>query len=366
MWPRSRPLALGLGVLAPGCQFPQGQDSSFTTNVMLSAGSSDGSAGNTSSSSGGAGSSGGMSAGESTAGSGQSEDSSGGPGTVLDVGAEHDAGDGKPPGCAGKIDFLFVISRYGTMQPYQEKLVAAFPKFIETIETKFADFDYHIMVVDGDATWGYVTCEDLCPAACAVPDYLCDYTPSTCDELMGTGTLAPAGGGASNRVCPIAGGKRYMSTGQPDLAETFSCVARVGMSGGKYIAAALTASVQHNLNGPGGCNGGFLRDDALLMVTMISSSYDEPNSPTGSPGAPETWRAELLATKAEDPSSIVMFSIMDAAYAPGCHPKDRMCQLVRTFPYSLITDVEGDTYDTSFAAAAELVDGACEGFVPPG
>ena len=366
MWPRSRPLALGLGVLAPGCQFPQGQDSSFTTNVMLSAGSSDGSAGNTSSSSGAAGSSGGLSAGESTAGSGQSEDSSGGPGTVLDVGAEHDAGDGKPPGCAGKIDFLFVISRYGTMQPYQEKLVAAFPKFIETIETKFADFDYHIMVVDGDATWGYVTCEDLCPAACAVPDYLCDYTPSTCDELMGTGTLAPAGGGASNRVCPIAGGKRYMSTGQPDLAETFSCVARVGMSGGKYIAAALTASVQHNLNGPGGCNGGFLRDDALLMVTMISSSYDEPNSPTGSPGAPETWRAELLATKAEDPSSIVMFSIMDAAYAPGCHPKDRMCQLVRTFPYSLITDVEGDTYDTSFAAAAGLVDAACEGFVPPG
>jgi len=287
-------------------------------------------------------------------------------GTVLDVGAEHDAGDGKPVGCRGKIDFLFVISRYGTMQEEQDKLVAAFPEFIKTIETKFADFDYHIMVVDGDSLWGLSTCDELCPAACEVPDYPCNYTPSTCDYLMGTGTVFPAGGEASNRKCNIAGDRRYMIKGQPDLEETFSCVARIGMSGGDWLGEAVVAAVDHNLNGPGGCNGGFLRKDALLMVTFISNTFDFPEKPFGSLGTPETWRAAVLAAKGGDPESVVMFSIMDTAYAPGCHFNDRICQFVRTFPYSLIVDGQSDEFGGSFAAAAELVDTACEGFVAPG
>ena len=35
----------------------------------------------------------------------------------------------------------FVISRGANMQSSQAKLIAAFPKFIETYESKFADFD---------------------------------------------------------------------------------------------------------------------------------------------------------------------------------------------------------------------------------
>jgi len=34
--------------------------------------------------------------------------------------------DAKPPGCQGKMDFLFIISRDGFMKPHQDKLVAAF------------------------------------------------------------------------------------------------------------------------------------------------------------------------------------------------------------------------------------------------
>ncbi|HRI07599.1 MAG TPA: hypothetical protein PKW35_07265, partial [Nannocystaceae bacterium] len=72
---------------------------------------------------------------------------------VLDVGSTKDVGDPKPPGCQGKIDFLFVISRDYSMKDEQAKLVAAFPGFISTIQAKFSDFDFHIMVIDGDAHW---------------------------------------------------------------------------------------------------------------------------------------------------------------------------------------------------------------------
>ncbi|HMP02303.1 MAG TPA: hypothetical protein PKC45_07365, partial [Gemmatales bacterium] len=48
---------------------------------------------------------------------------------VLDVGADVDLGDPGPPGCKGKIDFLFVLSRYSNMKFFQEQLLDAFPKF---------------------------------------------------------------------------------------------------------------------------------------------------------------------------------------------------------------------------------------------
>jgi len=87
-----------------------------------------------------------------------------------------DIGDAKPPGCKGKIDFLFVISRAWTMKGSQEKLITAFPAFIETIKSKFADFDFHIMVIDGDHEWGLEPCDADCEkqGSCAVPGYPCD------------------------------------------------------------------------------------------------------------------------------------------------------------------------------------------------
>lgn len=369
MRPRLRPLFIGLGPfgLTLACQFPQENTSSFTTNVMLSAGSS-GVVETT-------GAGGGTTAGEAsgtTPGvvSGSEEgpgsvETSGGPGTVLDVGAMGDVGDGKPRGCRGKIDFLFVISRYGTMQYYQQQLLAAFPDFIETIKSEFADFDYHIMVVDGDSWWGGTDCDAECPMQCT-PGYPCGYTPTTCDMIMGTGTVFPAGYFASNQDCGIAGGRRYMTKDQPNLEKTFECVARIGTSGAPWMGEALAAAVQHNLNGPGGCNGGFLRKDALLMVTLLSSNYDVPEKPWGSEGTPESWHAAVLAAKGDDPEAVVVLNILDAADAPGCHPEDRICQMTRMFPYSLTTDHDEKEYGSAFAAATAMVADACSGFRPPG
>jgi hypothetical protein len=284
-------------------------------------------------------------------------------GTFLnDVGSDKDLGGGKPVGCQGKIDFLFVISRHATMADIQDKLIAAFPAFIDTIEAKFEDFDFHIMVVDGDDSWGNDHCNKVCtldgcvsdsPALDNYPCHLLDLV-TPCDSQIGAGVVFPAGAYASNVPCKIAEGRRYMTRDQPNLKETFTCVAKLGVSGLGLMGEALAASMLESMNGPGGCNEGFLRDDALLMVTFIGN-YDYHSK-----GTPGSWAASVLKAKGGSPEAAVMFSILD----PECPPEDRVCELVEMFPYHLVIDGLLEDFAVGFDEATSLVDDACAEFIP--
>ncbi len=277
---------------------------------------------------------------------------------VLDVGSTKDVGDPKPPGCKGKIDFLFVISRDGSMEWFQDKIVAAFPGFISTIQSKFADFDFHIMVIDGDKHWGHTPCnEDCTPDGCPwIPDYPCDLLGlvTTCDKTIGAGTVFPAGGSASNKPCSIAGGRRYLTPEEPNLSEAFACIAKLGVSGYGLLGEAFTAAMQPAINAPGGCNAGFLRDDALLMVTFIGGSDYK------SMGDPSTWAAAVLAAKNDDPNSVVFLEIL----TPSCPPQDRVCEMIKMFPYFHVADVYAGDYSEAFDQATDLVEVACADFIP--
>jgi len=263
------------------------------------------------------------------------------------------------PGCKGKIDFLFVISRYGLMENLQARLIEAFPYFIETIESKFADFDYHIMVVDGDETWGSQLCNADCSLnGCPYPEYPCDAIASCtdCDVTMGAGTVFPAGNSASNKDCGIVGGRRYLTRDQPDLPGTFACLAQVGLSGNDKLGEAATAAMDPEINGEGGCNEGFLRDDALLMVTFIANTPD-----TDSSGKPKLWAEAITKAKNGDSHSVVMFSIQK----PDCNPWDMVCDLVKYyFPYWYIADNNELDYRPAFDVATDLVGQACSAFIP--
>src|SRR5690606_11479996 len=195
--------------------------------------------------------------------------------------------------------------------------------FLETIEAKFPEVDYHIMVVDSDDGWGDEWCNNNCtPQGCAAEDYPCEMVDmlSTCDTTMGAGTVFPAGFFASNKPCPMVGERRYFTREQPDPLETFTCAAQVGVSGKHLPGEAMTAAVSPALNGPGGCNEGFLRDDALLMVTFIQDSYGYHAA-----GEPKLWAEALLEAKHGDPESLVLFSIGDTS----CPIQDRICDLVQ-------------------------------------
>jgi hypothetical protein len=279
---------------------------------------------------------------------------------IYDVGpdtTDSDTADTKPPGCKGKIDFLFVISRDGSMKSEQDKLIAAFPKFIETIEAKFADFDFHIMVIDGDHEWGLESCDLACAQgqSCVVPGYPCDllHLVTPCDWTIGAGSVFPAGGKAANTPCKIAGGQRYLTKEQPNLTETFACVAKLGVSGRGLMGEALTMAMKPEINAPGGCNAGFLRDDALLMVTFIGG-YDY-----NSKWDPGTWSANVLKAKKGDAGAVVMLSILD----PTCPAPDRICQLLKKYPYHLIADMDFD-YAEPFEQATDLIEVACAQYIP--
>ena len=363
MWPRFRPFASLLCALT-ACQGPQADTSPFTTMPPASAGST---ANSDVSTSGGASGSGGTEQGSttgdvSTISTGAVDGSTT---LILDVGSVVDAGDGKPAGCHGKIDFLFVISRYGGMAGVQKQLRDAFPKFIDTIESKFPNFDYHIMVVDGDDYWGSKGCDAKCPVLCA-PGYPCGYKPAFCDAGLGVGVVFPAGMEAANKVCPIDGGRNYMVTGQTDLKATFSCVAQLGLNGAARIGEVTSIVVQPWMNDRGSCNEGFLRKDALLMVTLVSNTYDEVGGiVTSQEGTPETWRDAVRDAKHGDLESVVALGIIPNE-GPGCAKKDRLCQFLELFPYSLNADLWADDYAAAFDQATDLVEEACAGFVPPG
>ncbi len=284
---------------------------------------------------------------------------------LLDVSNAADVADTTPAGCQGKIDFLFVISRDGPMDQLQERLIKAFPQFVATIQGKFADFDYHIMVVDGDEGWGLSTCEPQCydSETCGeVKEYPCGKLDvvTQCDQMIGAGNVFSAGAYAYNAPCKIAGGRRFLTRDQPDLTETFKCIAQIGVSGRGRLGEALAAAVSTQLAGIGGCNDRFLRDDALLMVTLIGG-WDSEGSFNDSSGSPAEWAKAVLDAKNGDPDSVVMLDIGD----PSRPWQDRVWQLTDMFPRGLITQKYDLDYGPAFAAATGLVEDACAGFVPP-
>jgi hypothetical protein len=362
MAPRIR-LLLAFG-LALACQPTQGETTSFASvpTTAPPPSGSDSSAADTSGGSDGSSSQGSSGGGASDASSSADPSVGTGDTTLLyDVGPDTDTDTGsdtKPAGCEGKIDLLFVLSRDASMKSSQDKLLAAFPGFIATIQAKFSDFDYHIMVVDGDTEWGLITCDVACEmeGSCGgVPDYPCDllHLVTDCDRTIGAGNVFAAGGSASNKPCQIAGGRRYLTNEQPNLAETFSCVAKLGTSGYDLMGQALSAAMKPEMNAPGGCNAGFLRDDALLMVTFLGGyDYD-------SKGNPDLWADRVLSAKGGDPGAVVMLSILN----PDCPAPDRICELVKKFPYHMVADGNLDFVD-AFEAATDLVAEACAEFIP--
>jgi hypothetical protein len=298
----------------------------------------------------------------STTSTGTSGDSTG---PRLDLGAGPDLEPAQPAGCQGKIDFLFVISSGQYVEDLQAKLAEAFPKFIETIETKFADFDFHILVTDGSAAeWGNVFCNEDCPnvseAQCG-KDYPCYQLEQLgpCETTWGAGTVFNAGFSTMNKPCGVAGGRRYLTREQPDLPGTFQCVARVGSNGGDLLGLAVTGAVSPELNGPGGCNEGFLRDDALLVVTFATATGDD-----NSPGTPAEWAQVVIDAKHGDPDAVVAFGIGPSGNTQWCWKYDTVCQMFDAFPHSHWIDQEEPDYAPGFDAATNLVKETCDQLIP--
>jgi hypothetical protein len=310
-----------------------------------------------------------------TADTAPGEGPEGGDGPKLDVAAPETEGPGDDgnngEGCE-KVDFLFVIDNSGSMGDNQDSLIASFPGFIQSIQSTLTEAqDYHIMVVDTDAQWGG-ECQLLCPLffnVCPdIPAYPCGVVPDACDSTLGGGVVHTMASDAPNVPCNFSTGARYMDTTEPDLTAAFQCAAKVGSDGdgSERQMGAMVGALSEDLAQPGGCNEGFVRQDAILVVTVITDEEDAASN-----GNPAGWYANVTASKFGDANAIVMLGLIndtDAAM-PVC-PADsqdpvNLRTFVDMFPNSIRGSVCGASYNEFFQQAVDLIDTTCDEFVPP-
>jgi hypothetical protein len=292
--------------------------------------------------------------GPSSSGSGSS---SSGPAPIFDVGLADMPGDA---GCH-KADFLFVIDDSGSMAEHQQQLLDSFPGFIEAILGSLDQLDsVQVGVITSDA---YA------------------FNEPGCQEL---GALVTQTGGANSSmaVCtPFVGGKRFF-TDEDSLAAVFNCVGRVGTegSGQELPLTATVQALQPELVGVGGCNEGFLRPDAVLVVVIVTDDPPFPDTPDDAwPLVDTTWMHDaLVEAKGGDETSIVMIGVVPwddtSCVCPWCcpgygcmAPHANAIELVESFgDQGVLASVCSADYAPVLADTIETIDATCAGFVPPG
>ena len=268
-------------------------------------------------------------------------------------------------GCR-KIDFLFIIDNSLSMVDEQQRLIDGFPGFIAAVQETISDFDYHVMVTATDAA---------------------EMSFDPCDNTLGSGRARNSDGEDCGLLDDYLHGQRYIDPSIPDLAEAFACIADVGVDGKgdeKPIWALGNAVTELQL--PGACNEGFLREDAILVVTIITDEDDNPDDgPPGydfdlnSPGTPGSWSDGLVAAKLGDEKAAVVLALVgdsdlsDGACEPYVHPEGdgaepgkRLRRFAEMFTYGSWDSVCQDSYADFFNDAVAQIDGACAEFTPPG
>ncbi len=312
-------------------------------------------------------------------GGGSSSDSSGDDGAVrFDVASATESTGGATPGdgvirCS-MIDFLFVIDNSVSMGGSQQSLTTSFPGFIDAIGTEVYVDSFHILVTDSDwdggtqltATTG---CADLCAGK---TQGSCNNQPCnpnvTCDGIIGAGKRLSKNG----EDCGIVGTARYLDHEQPDLIDTFACIAEVGTEGSSVemtmqaTLSALTDEVQ-----PGGCNEGFLRNNALLVITFVTDEAHEHSFPMG---GPPDWAQTIIDAKRGNGEAIVTMAMIsdrdlpeDEQYCTGSifqgAPLYREWAL--EFPYGEWGSICAPDYAPFFRDAISIINTACENYIPP-
>ncbi len=240
----------------------------------------------------------------------------------------------------------------------QQALVNNFPVFIDGIQSTLESvMTYQVGVVTSDT-----------------------YNPNIagCNGLSSL-VVETGGGQSSNMACgPYAEGNNYM-TEQDDLAASFACAAQVGTSGDAFELTmnAVEEAVTRVEGGPGQCNEGFIRDDALLVIVIITDEADGPGDPDGAPGigsstgTADSWYQTVVDAKMGLPENVVVLSLIN--YAGGaCPPSSSVSDGQNIADFTAMFGENGflggicePDFGPIFQSAIGVIDEACENFVTP-
>jgi hypothetical protein len=174
------------------------------------------------------------------------------------VGDDDDMPPPPPPGemkeC-NKMDIVFVVDDSGSMAEEQSNLATNFPMFAQVLSTYTTSdgqpLDYRVAVT--------TTGRDM--------DYVID---------LGQGMTLPqhedGDNGAFRATCGST--KRYLEPADANMSQTLSCRANVGTGGPSYEMPLLMSKWALSERIMDSTNAGFLRDDALLAIVMITDEND--------------------------------------------------------------------------------------------
>ncbi|MEZ4255815.1 MAG: hypothetical protein R3A78_08865 [Polyangiales bacterium] len=159
-----------------------------------------------------------------------------------------------------KMDILFVVDDSASMGEEQANLAANFPKFAADLNNYRTEngqpLDYQL----GITTTG-VSVTHVLPSI--IPGF-----PGTQEQFTGTdGRLV------QSTSCGMSG--RFVSSSESNADEVFACAAQVGINDREAAEMPLRAvelAVQDRMND--GTNSGFLREDALFAVVILTDEDD--------------------------------------------------------------------------------------------
>ncbi len=188
-----------------------------------------------------------------------------------------------------KMDILFIVDDSGSMGEEQANLASNFPRFVQVLDdfrnSAGREIDYRLGVTTTGAD--HVTIIDF--SGFGIP-------PMTIEEEGPAGEL--------QQGCGMT--RKWIERSDPDVSSTFSCVAEVGTGGSStemplgMLELALTERMAD------GSNVGFLRDDALLAVVILTDEDDcskderetrltlDPFAPGGPGGAADECSGDSL------------------------------------------------------------------------
>jgi hypothetical protein len=252
-------------------------------------------------------------------------------------------------GCR-KVDFLFAIDNSGSMSAQQTQLLNSFPGFINAIQASLEDTvdSYHVGVVSSDAYWANA------PGCTTIGDLVSQND--------------------SGQVCtPFAEGGRF-ATEQDDLSVKFPCIAEVGASGSpiEQPVTASIAALDPAKAGPGDCNEGFLRDDAILVLVVLTD--DPPYDPDFDDAHPMTdtsgWYDAIVEAKNGDPEAMVVIGFVpwtDVSCVVFGIESPNLIGFVESFgDQGVLASICEPDFGPVFAQTVETIVTTCENFDPPG
>ncbi|MCH9684479.1 MAG: hypothetical protein K0V04_23795 [Deltaproteobacteria bacterium] len=278
-----------------------------------------------------------------TGSSGPGADSdTGSPIPNFDLGLQPDIFVEPQDGCT-KVDFLFTIDNSGSMAGDQANLVANFPAFINGIQQALQTVDeYQVGVVTTDT-----------------------YGPNIggCNALSSL-VVNTGGSNSSNTQCgPYADGFNFM-TEADDLATSFTCAAQVGTSGSgaERQMQATVEAVQRVQGGVGQCNEAYLDEDSLLIIVIITDESDSDSN-----GNPQQWFDDVVAARSGIEENVVVVSLINPGdNSCGSDTADGISAFTGMFTNGFEAPVCIADYGPAFQQAIDLIEDACNNFVPPG